>query len=285
MFLAYQYRHDKNVILAYVNYNIRDDTYIDQQIVENFAKKYHLKLEKLILDKNIEYTNNNFENWARDIRYNFFKKLYIKYQCNQLLIAHHKDDFLETCIMQKEKNKEKLFFGIKEKIHLNKMNIFRPLLFKYWKQEIYDLVQKYKIDYHDDYTNFESNYKRNFIRNNILNKYSLTEKEKLLNEFLDYNKSQSKIIKNIKKEYKEWFLTGFDLSFFSNLKYQQEIIKLFINKNLKNINLNKNIINNIINFLLSKKNNKEFLLSNNNFIFKKNNKVYIKKNNYNKIVH
>ncbi len=229
MFLAYQYRHDKNVILAYVNYNIRDDTYIDQQIVENFAKKYHLKLEKLILDKNIEYTNNNFENWARDIRYNFFKKLYIKYQCNQLLIAHHKDDFLETCIMQKEKNKEKLFFGIKEKIHLNKMNIFRPLLLKYWKQEIYDLVQKYKIDYHDDYTNFESNYKRNFIRNNILNKYSLAEKEKLLNEFLDYNKSQSKIIKNIKKEYKEWFLTGFDLSFFSNLKYQQEIIKLFIN--------------------------------------------------------
>ncbi len=285
MFLAYQYRHDKNVILAYVNYNIRDDTYIDQQIVENFAKKYHLKLEKLILDKNIEYTNNNFENWARDIRYNFFKKLYIKYQCNQLLIAHHKDDFLETCIMQKEKNKEKLFFGIKEKIHLNKMNIFRPLLLKYWKQEIYDLVQKYKIDYHDDYTNFESNYKRNFIRNNILNRYSLTEKEKLLNEFLDYNKSQSKIIKNIKKEYKEWFLTEFDLSFFSNLKYQQEIIKLFINKNLKNINLNKNIINNIINFLLSKKNNKEFLLSNNNFIFKKNNKVYIKKNNYNKIVH
>ncbi len=62
MFLAYQYRHDKNVILAYVNYNIRDDTYIDQQIVENFAKKYHLKLEKLILDKNIEYTNSNFEN-------------------------------------------------------------------------------------------------------------------------------------------------------------------------------------------------------------------------------
>ncbi len=285
MFLAYQYRHDKNVILAYVNYNIRDDTYIDQQIVENFAKKYHLKLEKLILDKNIEYTNNNFENWARDIRYNFFKKLYIKYQCNQLLIAHHKDDFLETCIMQKEKNKEKLFFGIKEKIHLNKMNIFRPLLLKYWKQEIYDLVQKYKIDYHDDYTNFESNYKRNFIRNNVLNKYSFAEKEKLLNEFLDYNKSQSKIIKNIKKEYKEWFLTEFDLSFFSNLKYQQEIIKLFINKNLKNINLNKNIINNIINFLLSKKNNKEFLLSNNNFIFKKNNKVYIKKNNYNKIVH
>ncbi len=269
MFLAYQYRHDKNVILAYVNYNIRDDTYIDQQIVENFAKKYHLKLEKLILDKNIEYTNSNFENWARDIRYNFFKKLYIKYQCNQLLIAHHKDDFLETCIMQKEKNKEKLFFGIKEKIHLNKMNIFRPLLLKYWKQEIYDLAQKYKIDYHDDYTNCDSNYKRNFIRNNILNKYSLTEKEKLLNEFLNYNKSQLKIIKNIKKEYKEWFLTGFDLSFFSNLKYQQEIIKLFINKNLKNINLNKNIINNIINFLLSKKNNKEFLLSNNNFIFKK----------------
>ena len=49
MFLAYQYRHDKNVILAFVNYNIRHDTHIDQEIVEKFAKKYHLKLEKLIL--------------------------------------------------------------------------------------------------------------------------------------------------------------------------------------------------------------------------------------------
>lgn len=284
MFLAYQYRHDKNVILAFVNYNIRHDTYIDQEIVEKFAKKYHLKLEKLILDKNIDHSNTNFENWARDIRYNFFKNLYKKYKCNQLLIAHHKDDFLETCIMQKEKNEGKLFFGIKEKIHLNQMNIYRPLLLKYWKQEIYDLVQKYKINYHDDYTNFESNYKRNYIRNNILNKYSLEEKEKLLNEFLSFNKSQAKIIKNIKKEYKEWFLSGFNINLFVNLKHQEEVIKLFINKNLKNINLNKNIIKNIISFLLSKNNDKEFLLSNQNFIFKKNNKVYIKRNNYNKII-
>lgn len=284
MFLAYQYRHDKNVILAFVNYNIRHDTHIDQEIVEKFAKKYNLKLEKLILDKNIDHSNTNFENWARDIRYNFFKNLYKKYKCNQLLIAHHKDDFLETCIMQKEKNEGKLFFGIKEKIHLNQMNIYRPLLLKYWKQEIYDLVQKYKINYHDDYTNFESNYKRNYIRNNILNKYSLEEKEKLLNEFLSFNKSQAKIIKNIKKEYKEWFLSGFNINLFVNLKHQEEVIKLFINKNLKNINLNKNIIKNIISFLLSKNNDKEFLLSNQNFIFKKNNKVYIKRNNYNKII-
>ena len=96
MFLAYQYRYDKNVILAYVNYNIRHDTHIDQEIVENFAKKYHLKLEKLILDKNTNHSNSNFENWARQIRYDFFKSLYKKYQCKQLLIAHHKDDFLET---------------------------------------------------------------------------------------------------------------------------------------------------------------------------------------------
>ena len=285
MFLAYQYRYDKNVILAYVNYNIRQDTYIDQEIVENFAKKYHLKLEKLILDKNTNHSNSNFENWAREIRYDFFKSLYKKYQCKQLLIAHHKDDFLETCIMQKEKNEDKLFYGIKEKIRLNQMNIYRPLLLKYWKHEIYDLVQKHKINYHDDYTNFESNYKRNYIRNNILNKYSLAQKEELLNEFLNFNKSQAKIIKNIKKEYKEWFLSGFKLDFFSNLKYQEEVVKLFINKNLKNINLNRNIINNIIKFLLSSNNNKEFLLSNNNFILKKNNKVYIKRNNYNKIVH
>lgn len=129
MLLAYFYRK-KDIVLAYVNYNVRKDTFIDQKIVQDFANKYKKELEILNLDGNTP-KNTNFENWARDIRYKFFKEIYKKYDCNEVLLAHHKDDLLETSLMQYQKNNQKLFFGIKQKIVLDQMKINRPFLFKY----------------------------------------------------------------------------------------------------------------------------------------------------------
>ncbi|WP_022935192.1 tRNA lysidine(34) synthetase TilS [Mesomycoplasma moatsii] len=275
MLLAHKYRN-KNVILAYVNYNVRKDTHIDQKIVEEFAKKNQLKLEKLILKKSVK-PNRNFENWAREIRYDFFKKIYQKYNCSQLLIAHHKDDFLETCLMQKEKNKDKLFYGIKKKTTFKNMKINRPFLFKYWKTEIYDLAKKMNIQYHDDYTNFDSKYKRNEIRNNYLNNLSIDKKEKELHEFLELNNKNKSKIAEIKNEYKKWRKTFFNTRTFISLSFKDELIKLFINRRSTNVNLSKNIISNIILFIKSRNNRKQFKLSKNVFLIKKNNKLFLDK--------
>ena len=273
MLLAYEYRH-KDIVLAFVNYNVRNDTNIDEQIVTSFANKYNLTLEKLILDGN--YPNNeNFENWARNIRYSFFKKIYDKYQCNELLIAHHKDDFLESCVIQEKNNKNKLFYGIKQRIVLNKMKINRPFLLKYWKNEIYDLAKKFNLNYNDDYTNLDNSFLRNKIRNIDLKKYSLIEKELLLKKFLKINEQNKSKINLINKEYYLWRKSKFDSKIFSNLNYKDELIKIFINKRLNNINLSKNIINNIISFIEAQSNGKKYLLSGKNYILKKNNKLYI----------
>lgn len=275
MLLAYKYRN-KNVVLAYVNYNVREDTHIDQKNVEEFAKKNQLILEKLILKKNIK-PNKNFENWAREIRYDFFQKIYQKYNCSQLLIAHHKDDFLETCLMQKEKNKNKLFYGIKKKTTFKNMKINRPFLFKYWKTEIYDLAKKLNIKYHDDYTNFDSKYRRNEIRNNYLSHLSIDKKEKKLYEFLELNnKNKSKILE-IKNEYKKWRKAFFNTKTFINLSFKEELIKIFINRRSTNVKLSKNIISNIILFVKSSNNRKQFKLSKNIILTKKNNKLLLVK--------
>ncbi len=273
MVLAHHYRNKKNIVLAFVNYNIRNDTYIDQKIVEDFARKYKLKLEKLIL--NGSYPKENFENWARETRYEFFKRIYQKYKCDELIIAHHKDDFLETCIMQKEKNKSKLFFGIKQKTTLKSMKVNRPFLFKYWKDEIYEVAKKNNILYNDDYTNFDNKYKRNKIRNDYLAKLNKEQKEKILQDFLEVNKKNQKIINEIKSEYSSWSKSKFSCLNFQKYKYGEEIIKTYINKRSESINLNKNIITNIIKFIKSRGNNKKsFLLSNNNYLVKKNDRIY-----------
>ena len=275
MLMAYKYK-DKNVVVAFVNYNLRNDTHIDEKIVDNFCKKYNIKLEKLILDEN-NNPKSNFENWARNVRYDFFKKIYKKYNCNQLILAHHKDDFLETCLMQKEKNETKLFYGIKKRLSYKEMKIFRPFLNKYWKSEIYELANKLKIDYHDDYTNLDIKYARNKIRKE-LSKYSNDEKNKMLTFFNDINKKNINIIKNINNEYKIWRKSSFSTNNFVEFKYKEELLKKFINLRQQNINLSKNIVKNIIDFIISKNNKSSFILTNNNYLIKKKNKLHFIKN-------
>lgn len=271
MVLAHLYKNE-NVVLAFVNYNFRSDTWKDQQIVSNFAKKHNLKLE--ILDIKDNSYHGNFQNWARNIRYDFFQNIYKKYNCDQLLIAHHKDDFLETCIMQKQKNDKRLFYGIQQNNQFMSMNIYRPLLFKFWKHEIYKYAEKEKLEFNDDSTNFESKYLRNKVRNQLLSNCNQEEKNKMLQYFLNANQeNQSKIIE-IDAEFEKWKESAFDKNVFKKLKYQNDVVTKYINKQI-NVNLNKNIIKNIIAFISSNENLKKFKLSNNKKLTKINNKLII----------
>lgn len=275
MVLAHKYK-DKNVVLAFVNYNVRSDTKVDQKIVEEFAKKNNIKLEKLILDGSIPL-NENFENWARNIRYEFFKKIYKKYDCSQLLIAHHKDDQLETCIMQELKNNNKLFFGMKQKTTYLGMKIYRPFLNKYWKNEIYEIAKKNFIGFNDDYTNYEEKYTRNKIRKE-LSVLSNEKKQKQLDKYNQINENNKKIIKKINNEYRLWRRMNFSIENFKKIKQKEEVIKKYVNLRQQNINLNSNILKNIVIFIESNKKDGDFLLTNNNYISKKNNKIIFKKN-------
>ena len=276
MVLADIYKNESNLVLAYVNYNWRHDSSIDQAIVENFASRNNLKLEKLILDGQIP--NENLQNWARKIRYDFFLKIYKKYHCSELLVAHHKDDFLETALMQQIKNPNKLFFGIKQNQILFEMNIHRPLLFRFWKKEIYDYASMNKIDYHDDYTNFESKYLRNQIRNNYIKNLTDEQKEKLLKEFITHNQNQEELIKKIDKSFLMWKKESFSITFFKNSLFQKYLVTKFLNSKISNIKINKNIIEAIIKFILSNKNDKKFKLTNDFFLVKKNHYLSIEIN-------
>lgn len=276
MVLAHIYKNESNLVLAYVNYNWRHDSSIDQAIVENFAFKNNLKLEKLILDGQIP--SENLQNWARKIRYDFFSKIYKKYHCTELLVAHHKDDFLETALMQELKNPKKLFFGIKENQNLFDMNINRPLLFKFWKKEIYDYAHANGINYHDDYTNFEFKYLRNKIRNSYIKNLTDAQKEKLFNKFIIYNENQKEFVNRIDQEFLMWTKDQFNIIFFKNSSLQKYLITKFLNHKINNLKISKNIIEGIIKFILSSKNNKKFKLNKDFFLVKKNQHLLLEKN-------
>jgi tRNA(Ile)-lysidine synthase len=46
-------------------------------------------------------------------------------------MAHHKDDFIETALMQQKSNRLPSYFGIKRKNYLYEMHIYRPYVLSY----------------------------------------------------------------------------------------------------------------------------------------------------------
>ncbi|WP_027121526.1 tRNA lysidine(34) synthetase TilS [Mycoplasma leonicaptivi] len=274
MFLLNLYK-DKNIVVATVNYNQRQDSYNDVKIVREFCKLYNIKFYLLEKQKS-DYTSGNFQKWAREQRYVFFKQIYDQEQCNKILIAHNKDDFIETSIMQHKSKKYTMFYGIKKNNYLYGMNIERPLLYKYWKDTIFKKCVDLGIPFYVDYTNNEPKYNRNEIRlknsKKKIFKFYFYWKTRLKNIFLIYKS------KKINKEYEDWQKNNFNQDFFLELNHQKELVYHYINTFFDGINLSSKKIDNIIKFILSKNRTQKFKLSNSIYLYKKkgnliNNKV------------
>lgn len=97
------------------------------------------------------------------------------------------DDFLETALLQENAHKKTYFYGIKKKVTNYGMKIYRPLVDRYFKEDIITYLEHKKIKYNDDKTNFELKYQRNILRQNIIN-LSKNEKFILIDNFLKRNR-------------------------------------------------------------------------------------------------
>ncbi|QKT05735.1 tRNA lysidine(34) synthetase TilS [Mycoplasma sp. OR1901] len=273
MFLLSKYK-SKNIVVAHVNYNQRHDSGVDQEIVESYCHKNNIKLHVLNLKKD-EYNGGNFQDWARNERYNFFKKVYDEEKCNVLLIAHNLDDFLETSILQLNSGRKPLYYGIKKSNNIFGMKIIRPLLFRYFKNSIEKRCVSKEIPFHIDYTNKTNKYSRNKIRNSLkkktkVHKMLLFTKIVIKNVFLKFKKHI------IDKQYKKWEKNHFSISCFASLKNKEEVIFKFLTKDGYKINLSKSKLDSIISFVLAKTNNKTYKLNDNFYLDKKNWKLFIK---------
>lgn len=67
---------NKNIIVAHVNYNKRETSKVDEEIVVDFCKKNNIKYFVLNLKKHNE--QGNFQNIARIQRYEFLRKFMMK---------------------------------------------------------------------------------------------------------------------------------------------------------------------------------------------------------------
>ncbi|MEG1142475.1 MAG: tRNA lysidine(34) synthetase TilS, partial [Clostridia bacterium] len=151
-----------NICVAHINHNLRDEAIIEQKYVEEFCKLNNIKCYVLNVDINTLSKENKMgtEEIARNVRYDFFNELLNKYNLDKIVVAHNKDDNLETIL-------QNIIRGCSLKgiagINFKYGNIVRPLL-NIYKSDILNYCKENNVKYFIDKKNKEEIYLINKIR-------------------------------------------------------------------------------------------------------------------------
>lgn len=177
--LAMAIKEKLDIVVAHVNYHKRDVSNHEQESLEKFCKTNCVPIE--VLDTKDLVSTGNFQEWAREIRYKFFKKVKDEYNAAAVLVAHQEDDLIETYLMQKKRGNLVKYLGIARENRIFDVDVIRPLL-GYSKQELLDFDTTNNIPFSIDESNLTDHYTRNQFRHHVVSKLSLEERAEILNE-------------------------------------------------------------------------------------------------------
>jgi tRNA(Ile)-lysidine synthase len=154
-------------IAAHCNFHLRGtDSNNDAAFVDAWCRKNDIPLFIFEFDT-YEYASTkkiSIEMAARELRYNWFEELRIEKGADVIGIAHHKDDSVETILINLIRGT-----GIKglTGIPLINKHIVRPLL-AISRREIMEYLSVNQVPYVTDHTNEEELYTRNILRLKVL---------------------------------------------------------------------------------------------------------------------
>lgn len=153
-----------DALVAHINYGKRGEASDnDAELVEQMAYEWGFDCHSVKVDSE-ETDSQNFQQWARKVRYDVFRSLADEYNADGIALAHHEDDQVET-IMQK------LFrgAGLESWSAMSIWNgeLFRPFL-ETGREEILAYCEQHAVPYRIDESNLGSDFARNFLRNEWL---------------------------------------------------------------------------------------------------------------------
>ena len=181
-FLRLSKEYNFKISLAHVNYNTSINSKLAMFLCQNLSQKNKHPLYLKICNLN---SKENFESWARNIRYKFFNNIKRIEKYDYIVTAHNKDDLIETLYMQKNNKKDISIIPLNQ-IH-NK--IIRPLI-NINNNEIKIAINQSGHKFIEDLTNKDLKYKRNNLRLKILPK--IKNKDKIIADLLDIYKIKIK---------------------------------------------------------------------------------------------
>ncbi len=152
------------LFVLHINYQKRGSAADkDARLVEDTAASMGVECASILADPE-ESKGKNFQQWAREVRYNAFDIEAERTGADGIAVAHHEDDQVETIL-------QKIFRGgglaSWQAMQEWDGRLFRPLL-GVSRAGIERYCREEQVAYRDDASNFESNFARNFLRNEWL---------------------------------------------------------------------------------------------------------------------
>lgn len=195
MLLKVRDKYKLCLIIAHVNHNVRKESYDEAEFMKQYCLDNKLIFETMIIE---QYGDDNFENEARNIRYNFFETIVNKYQANYLMTAHHGDDLIETILMRIVRGSNLTgYSGFKDYIDMGTYHIARPLV-HYTKQELEDYDKENNVKFFIDSSNSKDTYTRNRYRKYVL-PFLKQEDKDVHAKFLKFSRALSEASRFIDK--------------------------------------------------------------------------------------
>lgn len=253
-----------DVTVAHVNYHKRPESDFEEESLRKFCKENNVPIE--VLDLKGQKADKNFQDWARKVRYEFFKNLSEKVHAEAVFVAHQEDDVIETYLMQKNRGNVVKNWGIAKEIDIFGVHVVRPLL-SFSKKMLKDYCDYNEVPYSIDSSNLENKYTRNLIRHTVVENLNDEQRAQLVDE-----------IKNSKSENANTKFIN-PVSVIEFLKFDDETVIRFIDSFLEKRNLHmdlsKMFIEEMRKAFQSKKSNVQIKLVGGSFISKEYDEVFL----------
>lgn len=189
-------KYQLQLICAHVNHNVRKQSAEEEAFIQEYCIKNHVMLEKMKIEK---YSDDNFHNEARNIRYHFFEDVVHKYRADYLVTAHHGDDLIETILMRIVRGSNlQGYSGFHKEIDMGDYKIVRPLI-DYTKEDLEEYDSLNKVPYFIDESNHKMKYTRNRYRKNVL-PFLKEEDQNVHLKFLKFSENLEETSRYISKE-------------------------------------------------------------------------------------
>lgn len=185
-----------NTIVVCINYHMYEESSEDYIKLATYCGMKGLELEYLdaatLPEEEAFHEGDDFKDWARKVRYGFFRKVYDKHQAKGLVIAHHQDDLLEAYLVQKSHGLKKGKYGMSPVSTQNGMVVIRPLL-RYTREDLREYDEENRVPFSEKKNSYEDNFTRSPIRKEI-NGLTLIERENLIAEMESTNDDKFKLV-------------------------------------------------------------------------------------------
>jgi tRNA(Ile)-lysidine synthase len=161
----------KNLVVCHLNHTLRGrSSDADARLVVSEARRLNLPVEHAKA-RTAEFATSkkkSLELAARELRMAFFEECAARVKTKSLVLAHHADDQVETCLFNFLRGTGAAGLGgMKPVSQLGKLTVYRPLL-GVTRPQIEAFRKQHKVRFREDATNAGLEHTRNKLRHRVM---------------------------------------------------------------------------------------------------------------------